>query len=351
MALYIIGTLASIFLIWCGRNSKTYKEKNKVKCLILVSSFPLLIISALRYDVGTDYFSYLKDFIKISQDIQVRDEPLFYFLNVIIIRLNMNPQWIFIISAVLFCWFTYAAILRDSPYPELSVFLLVGTTYYFASMNGVRQFIASAILLYALRFIEERKLKSYLLFVLLATGFHYSSLIYLPIYWAKNIKITPIKAIALTIIVMISNKYIANFALKLIGNTYYGRYIGSQFDEGKVSFIRLGIQVAILLLALIAYQKTSKYTTYLVLQLASTWIMGFSGLIVLVRRLIYTFGLPSIILVPMAIRKFKDQKIRILISAMVVVLFSVYAFIVIYINKNHNVIPYNSVFGIDTSNY
>jgi hypothetical protein len=61
-------------------------------------------------------------------------------------------------------------------------FLVYYVVYFFWSMNIIRQMIAIAIILYGTRFLEKHKYIKFLLFVLLATSFHYSSVVSLLFY-------------------------------------------------------------------------------------------------------------------------------------------------------------------------
>ena len=68
-------------------------------------------------------------------------------------------------------------------YPLISVLIFIVTVYYSQQANLVRQMMAVAIFLYATKFIISKQFQFYLFFIILASLFHVSSLILLPVYF------------------------------------------------------------------------------------------------------------------------------------------------------------------------
>jgi len=75
---------------------------------------------------------------------------------------------------------------KVSPYPFLSLFVWYAISI--ANIFPVRQSIAVAIFVYSWTYIDARKMSKYLWCVLLATAFHYSAIITIPVYfiWHKH---------------------------------------------------------------------------------------------------------------------------------------------------------------------
>ena len=70
MIVYLIGFILTIILLYISE----YKVKAKRKKFLLrvVAVLPLLVISAIRYNVGTDYDKrYVQDYINLSKGIEV----------------------------------------------------------------------------------------------------------------------------------------------------------------------------------------------------------------------------------------------------------------------------------------
>ena len=83
MIVYWMGCLASVLVAWLGMN--TEKGKQHRQAVIFFSALPLLLIAALRYDVGMDYmFTYVPYFNMVDMGIVsdgARLEILYHLLN------------------------------------------------------------------------------------------------------------------------------------------------------------------------------------------------------------------------------------------------------------------------------
>lgn len=346
MLVYITGLIISILLGWLAMHTKSYHSGKKFWA-VLFSALPLFLIAALRYDVGTDYmFTYVPYFRYLSWGKNLRNmEPIFRWINQFVIFLGGHYQWIFVICAALFCTFVFLQVFRDSPYPLLSIFLLYGLTYYFISLNASRQMVGCAILLYSLRFVQERKWKSFAIAVVIATGFHYSCALFAVVYFIGKWSIKPVHAVALSVLLFLCAGPVVRIALAVIRSTSYGKYIGSEFDTDVGGRIILAIQVVVLALVAWQYRDDPQYRLYFNLHTVNTWLAAFAGQIVLVERVRWMFGIPTIILIPMALRNIEDPKLRFYVKTAIIGCFAVYVYIVIGLRNGHAVLPYQTIFG------
>ena len=325
MGIYYVSLLSTFVLMWLSRNIEIKKkERLDFTVKVLVIGFPLFIVSALRYNVGTDYPSYLHSFIVYKQNINDFVEPFYSFLCKAIIKLDLNEQWFFVITSFIvvygILWFS----LRESPLPALSVFLFWGLTYYFCSMNGVRQFTGIAILMLSLKYVEERNLLKFVFCVLLASCCHFSCFIFVLVYFLNNVTISPLKALIATAVIAIISNPITKLLWLLASYTRYGRYWGGVFDNGVGNYYRLAIHIAILLFCSVFYVKDRKFNLYYNLQILTVWVYIYSGKVAMIRRYAWTFGTASIILMAMAVNSIKDKRIRVLSEIAIVSLFFLY---------------------------
>ncbi len=346
MTVYWGACLASIVVAWMGL--RTNRGRENVGLLIALSALPLLFVGAFRYDVGEDYLlAYVPYFEKVSsaQGNYDRMEPLFHLINWLVALLHGDYIWVFAISALMFIAFVYSQIFKDSPYPELSIFLLVAMGYYFVSFNAMRQMIGCAILLFSIRFIESRQLLRFMLCVAVASCFHVSCVVFAAMYWFGRIKIKPFVAFALSAALFVLKEGVAWILKEIISLTKYGIYFSSIFDTGEVAAVMLAINAILLLLASMCYQENPSYRIYYNLQLVALCVTIFSGSIALFLRLLWVFGLPSIIMIPMAVRQIPMEKSRKLVTATVVLLFFIYATYTVGIQNSNSVLPYQTVFS------
>lgn len=331
-----------MFFTWVSMHMVSYVKSKKLKYAVLFSSIPLFLLSSLRYGVGTDFFSYIRIFKLAEQGIFSKSEFLFNFVNVAISYIGLSEQWLFIVFTTIFCFFTYLAIFEESPYPVISVFLLIGMNFYFASMNVMRELIGVAILLYGIKFIISKELKKYLLCVIASFGFHFSCILFLPFYWLRNFKMTRKKAVFFTVLIALSSSFLSKYFLEALPLFNLEHYVGSRFDDGKVGFIYIALQLTIDAFLLWKYQPDIKYNILFIIQLVNTWVAFFSGSVPLISRLRYLFGFPCIILIPLAISKIENKFLRAYITVIIIITFSIYVYFVA--NSGHSgVLPYNSI--------
>ena len=120
-------------------------------------------------------------------------------------------------------------------------------------------------------------------------------------------------------------------------------------DENDVisvaGIIGIIVQLMVLIFASYAYSNERQYKIYYASQLLCTWIVMLNGIIPYASRIKYIFGLPTIILLPYAIKNLRDRDKKRLFYLGLLIAFTSYAFVVVYVTKSYGVLPYNSIFN------
>jgi hypothetical protein len=347
MTVYWIGCAASALLA-CLCSSTVRGRENRAAS-VFFSALPLIFLSALRYDVGYDYLPTYVGYFNLVKNNMVNDanrlEWLWHLINKALNMVNADPVWLFVVAALIFFLTVYSEIFRDSPYPALSVFLLVGMGYLFVSFNAVRQMVGCGILLYSVRYVEEKKLWKFLLLVLIAGGFHNSCYVFAAVYWLSRVRIRPLLALLLTAAVVVLMGPITQLIHFIISKTDYRIYIASIFDTGETAYIMLAINFIVLVFASVLYRDEPRYRAYYNFQVLALWITLYSGQVVLILRLMWAFGLPAIILVPLGVETLKEKKDRRLVMAVLVVMYFLYTMYTVGIQNSNSVLPYQTVFS------
>lgn len=363
MAVYIGMTILAV-MFSAFSNIKKYKNKKSKKIVInfkvmcwYISEIILIIVAAIRYDVGKDYmYTYVPYFNGIlTGNINENIEIGFYLLNKLIQIFTRDYAWIFIVCSVIFFHYIYKAIREQSPIPTLSVFLLVGTTYYFIFLNTMRQMIAISIFLYAIKFIKERNFKKYLIYMLIAMSIHTSSVILIPIYFIYGVRLNTEKTILILFLSIILKPVFTNILLKILEFTKYNMYVDSRFDTNSTGYIVIAINVCVLLFSVIYYRRkkefskeednvSKEYSFYSILQLISTIIAIYDGSLPLLNRIRWGTGISIIILIPMIIKQEHNKNTRIIYVFMIVLLYSIYFLYTIGVKNANSVLPYLTIF-------
>ena len=188
------------------------------------------LFGGLRWHTGSDWDAYLflfndldwsnfYDYSKYGEKSLQKIEPLFAFMNVIIKTVFQKYYWFNIIE----CFVIHFAYYKFSKYhlPKCPILCFVFLEIICIAYFPVRQTLAASVLFLGLRYIKERKLVKYLLFVFVAFYIHKMSIVALPLYWLQNIHLKDRYAIAVFLSFIVIGKilqdYFVNFVFLLGG--------------------------------------------------------------------------------------------------------------------------------------
>ena len=170
MTFYIILFFSTSFFAFIY----TYTKDKNVAVISKMMIFVLLFLPlALRKGIGTDYKNYVRIFNDMSSGLEISQEPGWKFLNYVVIRLNLNVQWIFIVSAF---WTVYFIIKTPKKYSFIVVVLFF-CLFYLESYNIVRQSLAMSICWYSFLCFNNGNNKKAVIFLVLAVLFHYAAIL------------------------------------------------------------------------------------------------------------------------------------------------------------------------------
>lgn len=340
---YVLGIIFAIGGGWIG-----IKAKNKKMAMIL-TFLPLFFLAAFRVNIGTDYKNYISIFYGLQYDNPmmygwIKPDPLFLVLNNTIAALNLSPQWIFIVTSAIYCGCLVYVIYDLSSYQLMSVFLLFGTTIYFASLNEVNQHFACCVLMVSLIFAYKKKFLPFIILVVIAGLIHSMSFLFLVVYIFNFKCINRRNACIIAGASVVALPFVIKIVQVIIKLTPYAHYLTYDKYLGASSLVGILLQFAILAFTSLYYDKNDSLYKFLysvnVVCLVITLLQGY---IPLAYRIKWIFYYPVIILIPMAIRNIKDRRIAFLFKLILIVLFSIYAYYQIVIGGGHGVYPYEGL--------
>lgn len=356
MVVYISATIISAIFAWFSvyikkiDNQIINNRKNSTliyKIFVLLSFLPLFLVSALRYDVGTDYFyRYVPGFQWMMCGGQETYEKGFLLINKIVLLFTRDYAWLFILTSFLFCFFVYKAIYQQSEDIVYSILLLVVTTAYFISMNTVRQCVAVAIFLYATKYIKQEKFLKYLIWIIIAGTIHMSAYIYIPVYFLCKNKVKT--QIMILIFIIVSKSVLTKIFIEIISLTKYYGYFNSAFNTGEFDFWTFAINFSILIFCYVFYKQGKndmEYKIFTNIQFISVSLLLFSATIPLISRIIICFTFSQIIFLPKIFNYIKNRFIRNSAKFIVLTLYIIYMINTIVIRGYHEVLPYQTIFS------
>lgn len=160
---------------------------NRRKYFIWIPILVYTLVFGVRYGVGIDYYSYVRFYNAAASGINsyVVDftEPGFQFFVKSCAALDTGVVLYMCALVFLQIVFLFGAFKRERYIlPFLSFFIIFTGASMMTYMNIMRQFVAWGIFVYSIQYIERGKFLKYVLLVLFASSFHFSALIFLPLY-------------------------------------------------------------------------------------------------------------------------------------------------------------------------
>lgn len=185
--LFIVYGWSLLARFYSQREDNSLVKSKPSWLLSLIPLSSLILVSGLRYGVGTDYWRYVSIYQRASHTdlgtLMSGKDPGFTLLCWVLGNISANPQLIFLVTSTI-TNVLIVSTLRDFANPfEMGMFLYIGTYAYYGSFNATRQYIAAAIGFWAFRYLVQGKFIRYTLAVLVASTFHLSALLLIPVYF------------------------------------------------------------------------------------------------------------------------------------------------------------------------
>jgi len=331
-------SIINIFIVFFAYLSDKSKNISWLKLSFII----IFLFSALRYGYGNDYFGYLEGF----RNIRYTDSDAHFELGWQYLNLLFQPFGFFAMTATLaaFNSYIYYRFLKKyvpSQYYWLALFLYVFNPYIMLlHLSAMRQALAISLFIYSIDYIYKKDLMRYALCIVLASMFHKSAIIYLPMYFvfAKNWRLKQVKGfivfILFSLILILANKLTPYFNYVVINyfeeyNIYFG---SSKLNSGFGLLMNVMIFVIILMYAVSENkserQKENNYILYNI-AIANYFLYPLAFIVYLASR-IGMYTAPAIIaIIPIILNNngAKDiRKLFLLLIVLATTLFSYYVF-------------------------
>lgn len=342
---YIIILLFVIFIIYFEG------EYLRRKAIVLPIILLILFSSIRNYTVGTDSITYTEAY-------RLEYNPYYYgfnpnieygyqFIDYLILNFFSNYFWLFLFFSIAIVCLYMVTIKKISKYYLTSVFIFITFGFYTFFFNGLRQGVAMAIFFFGLPYLIEKRIISYFLVVFIASMFHVSALVMLPVYFLVNTKFRiEYKVLACFIVSILASQILISYLAQ--GNIRYEHY--TQEAEKAGGYITLLFYSLIGLLIYFSGRKIrhedirfSKFEQIFLCGLALVFPISLLGTDPSgPQRIMYYFSSMVIFLIPYVLMRFNNIYFN-----MVFLILSIMYFILITMRFS-NLYPYqiNPIFGI-----
>lgn len=368
MWIYLVAALLATVLAFfacrvrvaaCGGLQAPWTQGDKRRWLFLAlaaaSALPFVVLAGFRYDVGTDYFYTYEPLIRFLQTgvgpIESRVEIGYWLLGKFVLLCGQGITWLLLYSAAFTVLFYWLGIFEQSDIPWLSVWLFAGTRAYFISLNAVRQFMALALALFALRFIKEKCFWKYALCICAGALFHSAALLLLPVYFLRYLKLHPLVGAGLLAAGYALHTPLQMLLRFVVEKTPYAAYLGSVYESTRAVYPEKLVVFLIILCVMSYYyfidstlRDDAFFRVSYACQLVMVFIAYSCDLVPLAERISWSLEITHILLIPMLLAREKRRAVRWCVAALLLGAYAYLTYFEIFQNGWHEVIPYRFVF-------
>jgi len=213
-----------------------------------------LLLSLRNYSIGADVLNYKSHFEAISsltfrQVLNRSGDVLYNLLNWFISRFTEDFRiFLTIVSAIILLPIA-AFYSEEREYSFMKMIIFINMPNFIMIFSGLRQAIAFSISIIAYKFVREKKILWFLVFALIAFGFHHSAFIvfvYYPLYHFTFKRKHLWFVIPAMILVYIYNRPIFTIATEILNSLFGEDYSAIADDTGAYTMLVLFILFAIL---------------------------------------------------------------------------------------------------------
>lgn len=239
-----------LFYLFCYYIEENQKEYRNFVLFFFCST--LSIIGGCRsldwddtatYADSFKYTSTISEFSASDTPYYGYDEVGFYFLSSLIRTFTSNCTIYFIVISSITFILIYKSLRRYCIYPLLGLCVYIARFFLSRNMMQIRAALAIIIIMLAIRWIEGKNLKKYVLYVLAGTLLHHTVIVALPLYWLNKIRYSNKSMFFIIAISFLITAFLSPLYINLL-SAFVGEYMTMYIDyvmEGNFNATGMGL--------------------------------------------------------------------------------------------------------------
>jgi transmembrane protein EpsG len=259
LLLFVVFVLASLSkAVAVQRTLPGNSEAPPNRLLAVLTACCIIAFSGLRSGIGDTYFymhayamsHFTWDQIRSGKDIG------FGVLQMVLQQISSNPQILVFTTALITNALLIYVLYKYSARFELSLYVYITSGMFIVSMNGMRQFLAAAIIFAASKWLFEGKWKPYMAVIAMTFTLHGSALIFVPIYFVVRRKAwtkLTFLLLAVSMLVVVGFNQFMQVLFTALQDTQYSDYQTAQAQGANV--IRVLVDAVPLVIAFLGRDK------------------------------------------------------------------------------------------------
>lgn len=135
----------------------------------------LLLLAALRDQVGTDWNAYYNFYVSGNAPVELG----YAILNDNFSSSGLNYNYFLLLINSICLYILYLSFINNSPLSIISVLLFSSDLFYYLNLSGVRQALAFAIVLYSVQDLKNNNTAKFIIKIIFASLFHYTAILFI----------------------------------------------------------------------------------------------------------------------------------------------------------------------------
>ena len=357
---FLISIMGSRY--YCRSCKKGKLSSNKKTFFFLVITVPVILIQGFRYNVGTDYFSY----VSLSEGFAhgnteyvgwYINEPLFILVSKYAYLLGGNNKYFFfLVDAILMntlLFFVFDYMKEEVSMPAIYFMYYTFCFPYF--LNVERQGLAVIIVWFSIRYIVEKKPLKYIICIAVAFLFHNTAIIGLILYPAyylltlKKDRVTKlVLIIARSLIPILFGLSLAFLSRYIPVFSKYTKFINKSYD---ISTNVNWLYTIVMLLVLVPFIRIFRKKQVNIWWLVFLWLWQLSSYLLNIYiewgfRMAFYFEIGIMFSYAFMIRQIKYRTNKIAFSCILLTFCLFHFTYKFYIRGNGEIFPYQMLFAI-----
>lgn len=350
MFVYLLTIILCILFSLISVKSKSSESK----FFQILPIICLFLVSAMRYNVGTDYSGTYTEvyYLVLNGFKHIRMDIGFLWLYKFIVFFELHLQWLFVITSFIVNIYIYKSIMEQSKDKTLSYYIYICSTFYFFSMNGIRQSITMALFYYSLKYIKQKNMWKYFFINIIGSLFHQAALIFLPVYFLVNYRFKKKSTyIIILILTFACSSIIMPILISLLKNTKYNLYFMHNNYNALSSFNLssiLNLIIFIIYIWCLDFKNIDEKDgyNYMICHFIGAELTVFLTSIPLTLRIFESFRFIDYLSIPYLINTY-GKKYKSLILWIVYGFYFAYFIYHIYLNNANSVLPYTTILSLN----
>lgn len=322
--LYLFIIFSTVFLAAIGYRYRHKFKSNIFSNPFFISSFLIFALFLVLRDVGTDLPMYrlLYNNCDLDSSFFNNQELGFVTINKILKWFDLSDNFVIGIFGFVTVLLYYLSIQQNAKEINIPMSIFAyGCMYYFQSYNLIRMYLASAILIFASKYLIKGETKKYSLIVFATIFIHYSAiLVYIPLVFYIIYKKKYSYFIATYILAFLIGTVLLNYLSSIPLFARYDQYISGGMMKSGIGFFQFVINIPLFLLYLYCKRRFNgvMLDVFLIYTLSALLIGIFSYKVMMIGRSLVYYNIVFMLCIQYFIKqlkKLKDKNYIIICSA------------------------------------